>query len=142
MVPLSYIQISAEALCSANLEVPWSNAAELSIPHLLQQCTIRLSDGSTHSKRVALVQMLHVWLVASRSAQEILSQWLGVAQALAEGRGREEQQRGKREVKMCWLCNSKQLRIDDLQYLQCRVHETCVSQIVQATESPCSWLLV
>ena len=142
MVPLSYIQISAEALCSSNLEVSWSDAAELSIPHLLQQSTIRLSDGSTHSKRVALVQMFHVWLVASWSAQEVLCQWLGVAQALAEGRGREEQQRGKREVKMCWLCNSKHSRVYDLQYLQCRVHEACVSQIVQATESPCSRLLV
>ena len=71
-MPTNIRTAGAAMACSPNLEVPWSNAAKLSIPHLLQQSTIRLSDGSAHSKRVALVQMLHVWLVASRSAQEIL----------------------------------------------------------------------
>ena len=43
--------------------------------------------------------MLHIRLVASRSAQEVLCQWLGVAQALAEGR-KEEEGRGREEREM------------------------------------------
>ena len=80
--------------------------------------------------------MFHVRLVTSRSAQEVLCQWLGVAQALAE-RDVEERKRLQDHFKMIGL---QQPTV--LWYLQCRVHEARVSQVVEAAEALCSRLLV